>query len=302
MGIKGLSSFLRKRAQTAFMPIYMSNLSGKRVAVDVAILAYKYSYSREDASDTAFMANAFYQNYLFMRSQHVHVTYVFDGPTRSEKMFERERRNRARDNALKRQVETMEQLTCKRQKLSQECDGVTLIREITQIENAIKQVKRRVVVVTQDDYKCIQQKFTDMNVPFLVATHDAEDLCAKLCKQDRVDFAASDDYDTLTCGAPRVLRNLLSSTRAMEMVCLKTLLGTLEMTQAEFVDFCILCGCDFTEHLHKVGPVTAFKAIKEFGTIERVVQEHPHIKHLAAADDFGTRFNYADARACFLEQ
>jgi flap endonuclease-1 len=302
MGIKGLSAFLRKRAQTAFMPMYMRNLSGKRVAVDVAILAYKYSYSREDASDTAFMSDAFYHNYLFMRSQNVHVTYVFDGPTRSEKMFERERRNRARENALNRQVETMEQLTCKRQKLSQECDGVTLIREITHIEEAMKQVKRRVVFVTKDDYRCIQQKFRDMDVPFLVATHDAEDLCAKLCKQNRVDFAASDDYDTLTCGAPRVLRNMLSSTRDMEMVCLQTILGTLEMTQPEFVDFCILCGCDFTEHLHKVGPVTAFKAIKEFGTIEKVLEAHPHIKKLAQEEDFGTKFNYIDARACFLEQ
>jgi len=44
------------------------------------------------------------------------------------------------------------------------------------------------------------------------------------------------------------------------------------MTYEEFVDLCILCGCDYTEWLEGVGPVTAFKLIKEHKTIEKVLE------------------------------
>ena len=43
------------------------------------------------------------------------------------------------------------------------------------------------------------------------------------------------------------------------------------MTHAEFIDLCILCGCDYTANINGVGPVKAFKFIKDEGTIENVV-------------------------------
>lgn len=43
------------------------------------------------------------------------------------------------------------------------------------------------------------------------------------------------------------------------------------MTQTEFIDLCILCGCDYTANINGVGPVRAFKFIKEEGTIENVI-------------------------------
>ena len=41
----------------------------------------------------------------------------------------------------------------------------------------------------------------------------------------------------------------------------------------EFIDLCILCGCDFTKHIRGVGPVKAFKYIKEKKTIEEVLKQ-----------------------------
>ena len=46
----------------------------------------------------------------------------------------------------------------------------------------------------------------------------------------------------------------------------------LDMTHAEFVDMCILCGCDYTETIDGVGPVTAYKLIKEHKNIENVLK------------------------------
>jgi flap endonuclease-1 len=39
----------------------------------------------------------------------------------------------------------------------------------------------------------------------------------------------------------------------------------------QFIDLCILLGCDYLEPISKVGPNTALKLIKEFGSLEKVV-------------------------------
>lgn len=49
------------------------------------------------------------------------------------------------------------------------------------------------------------------------------------------------------------------------------LLESFEMTMDEFIDLCILCGCDYTKNIGGIGPVKAFKFIKDHGTIEKVL-------------------------------
>jgi flap endonuclease-1 len=46
------------------------------------------------------------------------------------------------------------------------------------------------------------------------------------------------------------------------------------------VDLCVLCGCDYTNPIGGMGPVTAFKMLKEAETIEGVIK-----KVIASNDD-----------------
>jgi len=41
----------------------------------------------------------------------------------------------------------------------------------------------------------------------------------------------------------------------------------------EFIDLCILCGCDYTKNIGGIGPVKAFKFIKDCSTIEKVLEK-----------------------------
>ena len=43
------------------------------------------------------------------------------------------------------------------------------------------------------------------------------------------------------------------------------------MTEDEFIDLCILCGCDYASRIGGIGPVKAFKLIKDYGTLEKVL-------------------------------
>jgi flap endonuclease-1 len=44
------------------------------------------------------------------------------------------------------------------------------------------------------------------------------------------------------------------------------------LTAAQFVDLCILLGCDYVDPIPKVGPSTALKLIRDHGTLEKVVE------------------------------
>jgi len=75
------------------------------------------------------------------------------------------------------------------------------------------------------------------------------------------------------------------------------------MNQKEFVDLCILCGCDYTHSIGGMGPVTAYKLIKEHETIEgvlervKVLNEDPAKKKKYIIPE---NFLYEESRALFL--
>ena len=80
--------------------------------------------------------------------------------------------------------------------------------------------------------------------------------------------------DTLTFGAPILLRHLTFSearkTPISEINLEKALEG-LEMDMSQFIDLCILLGCDYLEPLKGIGPKSAYKLIKEHGSLKKVV-------------------------------
>jgi len=52
----------------------------------------------------------------------------------------------------------------------------------------------------------------------------------------------------------------------------KNILIDLEINYEEFVDLCILCGCDYTCKIKGIGPINAYKLIKKYKTIELIIK------------------------------
>ena len=53
---------------------------------------------------------------------------------------------------------------------------------------------------------------------------------------------------------------------------LPDILAAMELTMPQFVDLCILCGCDYTDTIRGIGPKNALKLIKTHGSIEKVLE------------------------------
>ena len=114
-----------------------------------------------------------------------------------------------------------------------------------------------------------------MGVGVVEAGGEAEAQCAWLVKEGYADATATEDMDALTFGSGFLLRGVGTSKSSKEGIIqieLEKVLEGFELSQDEFIDLCILCGCDYTGSIGGMGPKTAYNFIKEHSTIEKVLE------------------------------
>ena len=81
--------------------------------------------------------------------------------------------------------------------------------------------------------------------------------------------------DALTFGSVRLIRKLTYAEARKEPPLefeLSKVLNELNITMDQFIDLCILCGCDYIPSIRGIGPKTAYKLIKQHKTIEKIVK------------------------------
>ncbi|KAE8412734.1 PIN domain-like protein [Aspergillus pseudocaelatus] len=165
----------------------------------------------------------------------------------------------------------------------------------------VEKFSRRTVRVTRDHNAECKKLLKLMGIPYIDAPTEAEAQCAVLARAGKVYAAASEDMDTLCFEAPILLRHLTFSEQRKEPILeihLSRALEGLDMDRKQFIDLCILLGCDYLEPIPKVGPNTALKLIREFGSLEKVVEHvenDPKKKYVIPED-----WPYQDARELFL--
>ncbi|XP_028987290.1 probable flap endonuclease 1 homolog [Betta splendens] len=136
-----------------------------------------------------------------------------------------------------------------------------------------------------------------LGVPVIQAPGDAEALCARLVREGSVDAVASEDMDTLPFGGTVLIRQLNAKKDSdITEYTLSKLLSKLDMTREQFVDLCILLGCDYCQKIKGLGPKKALKLIQKHHTIEGVVS---HIKRQTYP--VPQLWNYREARKIFLD-
>ncbi|PGG97801.1 flap endonuclease 1 [Polytolypa hystricis UAMH7299] len=173
-------------------------------------------------------------------------------------------------------------------------------REIGTAEE-VEKFSRRTVRVTREHNAECKKLLKLMGVPYIDAPTEAEAQCAVLARAGKVYAAASEDMDTLCFDSPILLRHLTFSEQRKEPIQeihLDRVLEGLGMEMKQFVDLCILLGCDYLDPIPKVGPNTALKLIREHGTLEKVVEaitSDPKKKYVIPDD-----WPYEQARELFF--
>ena len=160
---------------------------------------------------------------------------------------------------------------------------------------------RKVWQTRQHDAEC-QRLLKLMGIPFVVAPTEAVAQCAALARAGKVYAAATEDLVALAFGSPMLLRHVTFSEPRKALIQefnLQRILDRLSISREQFVDMCILMGCDYLDPIQNVGPHTALKLIRDHGSLDAAVtaiQNSAEPKYVVPRD-----WAYAEVRELFLE-
>jgi flap endonuclease-1 len=137
--------------------------------------------------------------------------------------------------------------------------------------------------VTQEVISESKRLLEALGCPVIQAPSEGEAQCAFMCKQGKVWAAASQDYDSLMFGSPKLIRNLtISRYRKLpkggkarvrpELIDLREFLKQNKINQKQLVALSMIIGTDFNPKIPKIGPKTAVKFVRK-KNIEKIFEE-----------------------------
>lgn len=271
MGIKGIKSLIKKHVPSAISEIKLSDLRGKVVCIDSSILLYKFRYTYQDDN---FHIIGFLNKIIELQLYGIKVIFVFDGKPPEAK---RETLNKRKETKLK-QKEQLNTLKTELGKFdlnvdefidsdSDENNVNDNIIYFKEIKNKIKSLEKNIKTVSKFHSTEVMEMLKSIGIPFFDSDGEAEEACVFLQTNGYADYILTEDTDSLTFGGT----NIIFTKKDCYFVCyLDLVLKGFGINQDEFIDLCILCGCDYTCTIPKIGPVNALKLIIKHRSIENL--------------------------------
>jgi len=127
-----------------------------------------------------------------------------------------------------------------------------------------------------DEVELIQGLLGSLGLMTVKPNCEAERFCSMLCLEGLVAAVFSADTDNLAYGCPCFIKDISRDdslgevTEVMTFAMYADVLQLMGITHQQFVDLCIMHGCDYNSRISRVGPATIEKLIREHGSIEAV--------------------------------
>ena len=251
--------------------IDFNTLSGKYISIDAFNAIYQFMaiirqpdgtpLKDHNGNVTSHLSGLFYRTINFLELG-MKPVYVFDGRPPELKTATIEERIKIREAA--------------REKWKNALKEGDLEKARKYAQAAIKVDK----VVISESKELLQA----LGLPVVQAPSEGEAQAAYMARKGHTWASASQDYDSLLFGSPRLVRNLTLRRKRkvagkssfvdvdLELVELETVLRELEITQEQLVDIGILVGTDYNEGIKGIGPKKAYQLIRKYKSLEEVVK------------------------------
>jgi len=251
----------------------LKSLNGKVVAIDAYNALYQFlaiirqpdgtPLKDHTGKITSHLSGLFYRTCNLLELG-IKPIYVFDGTPPEMKEAEIKRRSKIKEEAQVKYEKALKE------------GRIEEARMYAQMTSRLK------------DYMAEDSKtlLSLMGVPWVQAPSEGEAQAAHLAIKGDADYCASQDFDSLLFGAPSLLRNLTISGRRKlprknvyievtpEIVEMGRIARELGITRDQLIDMGILLGTDFNpEGIKGIGPKTALKLIKKYGSLEKVLEK-----------------------------
>ena len=248
--------------------IRFEDLRGRTLAVDANNMLYQFlslirtrdGVSLKDAHGrtTSHLAGLLFRSTRLMLDHDLKFVFVFDGQPHPLKAKVLAERRATREKAAEQWTEAL-----RRQDFQTAWSKAVVMSKLDQ--------------AMIDDSKRL---LSLMGIPYVQSPGEGEAQAAFMAMRGDVWAANSRDYDTLLFGSPRLVRYLTISGREFlpskgisrplkpELIELSSFLSSHGITREQLVDLAIAVGTDFNEGIKGIGPKTALKLIKQYGSLE----------------------------------
>jgi len=253
----------------------LRELSGKVIAIDAYNALYQFlsAIRQQDGTPlmdsrgrvTSHLSGLFYRTINLVEAG-IKPVYVFDGKPPELKSAEIDRRSIAKQKAEERL------------RIARERGDEEEMRKYAQATSRL----------TSEMVEASKKLLEYMGIPWVQAPSEGEAQAAYMVIKGVAWASASQDYDSLLFGSPRLIRNLtISGRRKMpgkdvyvelkpELLDLNTVLKSLEISREQLIDIAILIGTDYNpDGVEGIGPKKAYTLIKSYGGLEKALKVLP---------------------------
>ena len=232
MGIRNLNRYLRNNCPESIRCIPISDISHKKIAVDISIYLYKYE------SENALLENMFMMLSIF-RHYNIIPIFIFDGKPPDEKKALLQKRKEDKKTAQEEYYKLQKHL----QDDNKQNDKQEIIAKMVQL-------KRQFVQINKEKIEKVKSLIRAYGATYYDALGEADELCALLVIKKKVWACLSEDMDLFVYGCSRVLRYFSLISHTVVLYFTKGILNELNMTYKNFKEICILSGTDYNININ----------------------------------------------------
>lgn len=243
MGVQNLLPLLTPISQQ----VPLSDFSGKRIAIDGFVWLHRASFrcAKDLVNDPGTPKILPYLMGLLQKVISCGVTpiIVFDGQQLPQKLNTNKKRHQERMEARAKAIEL-------------EANGFK--------EQAYTFYQKAVEITSATVFTWVQ-KLRELNVEYIVAPYEADAELSFLCRNSYVDCVLTEDSDLLPYQTPITLFKFDPINLTVVMIKFDDVLSHLQLSLQQFIALCCFSGCDYMDHINKLGIQSSLKYLKAYG-------------------------------------
>jgi len=239
------------------------DFNNKTIGIDSSLLIYQYVIGIRNTSDDLVSVNGKFTSHihavvskaLLYLDNKITPIFVFDGKPSDMK-----------SNVLSQR--RIERITAKEQ------------MDYVSDEDEKRKLFKKSTIITYKQMEECKEILKAMGIPVIESSEEADSQLAYLTKEHDVYGAGSEDADLLAFGATRFLKNISSSKKNNIIEYnLINILKIFKLNEYEFIDLCILLGCDYVDVIQGLTPINAYEIITKHRSIVNFIKSSDSKKY-----------------------
>ena len=247
------------------------------IGIDLLLYAHKYKYSCDNIYD------GFLNQILHFLSNRIIPVYIIDGLAPDEK-------NDIIEYRMNKRIKIDIKIKYLENKLLNLDDDKENINEKEIINSELLKLSKNNIKIHSSEIDNIINLFNIFNIPYIRAKNEADTLISDLYKRKVINACLSEDMDLLVFGCRKMIK---FKTNTVVEYDLDFILKKLELSYEEFIELCILFGCDYLKPLLRMKPndiYTKYKKVDNIidlfddnyniNTVNKYLEDYKNVKNI----------------------